>query len=210
MVCGVGPHERIGGRRMEQRDLVTGLVDVTDEMLVVVDMQGDFVDGSLGTAEARAIVPNVCEAIDGFDGTLVCTMDTHGRDYLATQEGRRLPVIHCQEGTDGWMFDPDVQDALGRYEGRTGQVPAIYRKGTFGSEALARDLAGCDANRHIGKVRLVGLCTDICVVSNALLLKAFLPETEIEVVAGCCAGVTPESHEAALKTMESCQVTVVR
>ena len=181
-------------------------------VLEVIDMQVDFVDGALGTDEVASIVDAVCRRIDECDaGTqVVVTKDTHGKDYMETQEGRNLPVPHCQVGTDGWMLDSEVELAMERYERRTGRKVAVYFKSTFGSTALARDLAECAKVNEIRGIEVIGLCTDICVVSNAMLAKAFLPETEVSVRAGCCAGVTPESHEAALATMASCQIRVIR
>lgn len=172
------------------------------KVLVVVDMQKDFIDGALGTQEAEKIVPNVVEKIEGFDGKIVVTMDTHGEDYLDTQEGRMLPVPHCIKLTEGWELNSAVSDAIDRspYE--------LYMKPTFGSVYLAGALAAANKQESIDEIVLVGLCTDICVVSNALLLKAFLPEVKVTVDAACCAGVTPESHAAALKTMQMCQVNV--
>ena len=194
---------------MEERRITKPYLHmITGNVLVIVDMQIDFVNGALGTAEAQAIVDGVVKAIDGWNGTIIVTFDTHGKGYLATQEGRKLPVPHCKEGTEGWGLAPEVAEALGRYEQRTGMAPFVYHKGTFGSKELAADLAV--AGERIKQIRLVGLCTDICVVSNALLLKAFMPEVPIEVDARCCAGVTPETHEAALATMGCCQVEVIR
>ena len=170
------------------------------KFLVVVDMQKDFIDGALGTQEAAAIVPNVVEKIKGFDGKVIATMDTHDEGYLDTQEGRMLPVPHCIKLTEGWELNDDVGDAIGKYPYE------VYMKPTFGAVSMASKLA--EAEDSIEEVVLVGLCTDICVVSNALLLKAFMPEVKITVDAACCAGVTPESHAAALKTMQMCQVNV--
>ena len=152
--------------------------------LIVVDVQNDFVDGVLGTAEARAMLPALLEKVRNFDGTVLLTKDTHTDDYLHTQEGKNVPVPHCIRGTD-----------------------AVYEKSCFGSTRLASDLA---AAPDVESVELAGLCTDICVVSNALLIKAVLPEVPVSVDARCCAGVTPEKHEAALLTMESCQISVRR
>lgn len=172
--------------------------------LIVVDMQNDFVSGALGTDEAQAIVPQVVKKAEEFAGTVVFTLDTHGPDYLATQEGKNLPVEHCIRGTEGWELIGPLQkiqkerDAL------------VFEKGTFGSRELASYLAGIHEKEPITSIELIGLCTDICVVSNALLIKAMLPEVPIFADAACCAGVTPETHEAALKTMECCQVTVLR
>lgn len=169
------------------------------KVLVVVDMQKDFIDGSLGTKEAVAIVPAVVKKIREWDGIVVATRDTHQSDYMQTQEGRFLPVEHCIEGTDGWKINPDVQQAL---DERSAQ---IVNKPTFGSVALSMMLM----QSGVTEIQLVGLCTDICVVSNALLLKANMPEVPMSVDASCCAGVTPEKHEAALETMRSCQITVL-
>lgn len=171
------------------------------ELLLVIDMQNDFVDGALGTPEARAIVGNVVRRIEEYPaGDVLATRDTHSADYLETAEGRYLPVAHCVRGTPGWELCPAVAAALGDAE--------IFDKPTFGSLALAERLRDLAQRENIA-VTLAGLCTDICVVSNALLLKAFLPETPIRVAAGCCAGVTPESHRAALETMRMCQIELV-
>ncbi|MDO5124107.1 MAG: isochorismatase family cysteine hydrolase [Eubacteriales bacterium] len=169
--------------------------------LVVVDMQKDFVDGSLGTGEAVAIVPNVVKKIKGFDGEIFVTFDTHFEDYLNTAEGRKLPVEHCIKGTNGFELNSQVQNAL------DGREYKKVEKLTFGSvelPALIKEAAG----KEDFTVELVGLCTDICVVSNALILKANFPDKEISVDSSCCAGVTVQSHEAALKTMAMCQIDV--
>lgn len=172
------------------------------EILLVIDMQNDFISGALGTGEAEAIVEAVAAEIGKYPaGDVIATRDTHGADYLRTQEGRRLPVPHCIRGTEGWEIAPRIAQALGEAE--------IVDKPTFGSRALAERLAALAEEEELG-ITLVGLCTDICVVSNALLVKAFLPEVPVRVLARCCAGVTPESHEAALRTMEMCQIQVVR
>lgn len=169
--------------------------------LIVVDVQNDFVDGVLGTAEARAMLPALLEKVRNFDGTVLLTKDTHTDDYLHTQEGKNLPVPHCIRGTDDWEFPPQLA-ALAK-----ARRAAVYEKSCFGSTRLASDLA---AAPDVESVELAGLCTDICVVSNALLIKAVLPEVPVSVDARCCAGVTPEKHEAALLTMESCQISVRR
>jgi nicotinamidase-related amidase len=171
------------------------------KLLIVVDMQKDFVDGALGTAEAQAIVPNVVKKIETFDGDIIVTFDTHSEDYLQTREGANLPVPHCIRGTDGWRLNAQVQAAL---EGRRWYG---IEKPTFGSVELP---AYIKANYDPAdmEIQLVGLCTDICVVSNALLLKASFPETEISLDPDCCAGVTVESHNAALLTMKMCQITL--
>ena len=165
-------------------------------ILIVVDMQVDFVTGSLGTPEARAIVPAVVEKLKAHEGPVIFTRDTHAPDYLSTREGRWLPVTHCVEGTDGWQIVPELRPF----------AADVVDKGTFGSAELARRLAAQAGD--IARVELVGVCTDICVVSNALLIKALMPETDIAVDSRCCAGVTPEKHLAALETLRSCQIDV--
>lgn len=172
--------------------------------LVVVDMQNDFVSGSLGTLEAQAIVDDVISKVESFDGTVVFTLDTHDAGYLSTQEGRNLPIEHCIEHSWGWQLVDGLEHI------RSSRNLKVYCKSTFASVELARDLAAANEADPIESVELIGLCTDICVVSNALALKGFMPEVPITVDAKCCAGVTPEAHEAALKTMESCQVRVIR
>ena len=171
------------------------------QILIIVDMQNDFIDGALGTKEAFAIVPKVEDKIRNFDGEVFFTRDTHETWYLETQEGKNLPVPHCIRGTEGWQIRKEL-DALRKTE--------PIDKETFGSTDLAADLLALHEDEEIGSITLVGLCTDICVISNALLLKATLPEVPIYVDAACCAGVTPESHENALKAMEACQIKVMR
>ena len=176
-------------------------------ILVVVDMQTDFVDGALGTPDAVAILPAVADKIRAYaadpDGVILVTYDTHTEAYMETSEGKHLPVPHCIKGTAGWALHPAVTAAL------DGVTYTPVEKPTFGSvglPALVREAAsGEDFS-----VELIGLCTDICVVSNTLLLKAHYPEAAISVDATCCAGVTPATHEAALTTMEMCQITVGR
>lgn len=168
------------------------------KLLIVIDMQNDFIDGSLGTPEAEAIVEAVKDKIRSYPARdIFATMDTHGLDYLSTQEGRNLPVEHCIKGTEGWCIRPDILALL--------TEAAIFEKPTFGSVPMA---AAVKEIEDLEEIELVGLCTDICVVSNALLLKATLPEAKIRVDAKCCAGVTPEKHLAALETMCSCQIEV--
>ena len=169
-------------------------------ILLVIDMQNDFIDGALGTPEAVAIVPKVRKKIQSFDGTVLFTRDTHGDDYMETQEGKNLPVPHCIRGTEGWQIRPELEEL---------RVTEPVDKGTFGSDELGRILRDLNEEDPIGNITVIGLCTDICVISNALLAKAFLPEVPIEVDASCCAGVTPESHENALKAMASCQIRIV-
>ena len=171
------------------------------KILIVVDMQNDFIDGALGTKEAVAIVPKVEEKIRTFDGEVFFTRDTHETWYLETQEGKNLPVPHCIRDTEGWQIRSEL-DALRKTE--------PIDKETFGSTDLAGKLAMINEDEGIESITLVGLCTDICVISNALLIKASLPEVPVYVDAACCAGVTPESHENALKAMEMCQVKIIR
>ena len=170
--------------------------------LVVVDMQKDFVDGALGTAEAVAIVPMVVKKIEGFDGEIFATLDTHAGNYMQTNEGRHLPVPHCIRETDGWQFDKAVAAAL------SGRDYTPVEKVTFGSVDLPK-LIEKEANGEEFEIELIGLCTDICVVSNALLLKANFPEAPIAVDSSCCAGVTPQAHKSALDTMKSCQIDIL-
>lgn len=168
------------------------------KVLVVVDMQNDFIDGALGTAEAVAIVPKVAEKIKSFDGRVIFTRDTHEKNYLSTQEGRNLPVEHCIRGTDGWQICSQLAPLC---------TEQPIDKPTFGSEELGRELAKYADT--LESVTLVGLCTDICVISNAMVIKAFCPELPITVDASCCAGVTPESHAQALAAMKVCQIEVI-
>lgn len=172
------------------------------DFLIVVDMQNDFIDGTLGTKEAVSIVPKVVDKIRYFNGTVLFTRDTHEENYLETQEGHNLPVKHCIRNTKGWQICDALQPAFS-------ECAAAFDKVTFGSSALARYLSEVNERSPIAHVTLVGLCTDICVISNAMLIKAFLPETEIIVDSGCCAGVTPESHENALSAMKMCQITII-
>lgn len=171
------------------------------KILVVVDMQKDFIDGALGTPEAVEIVPRVIQKIREFDGLVIATRDTHEEDYLDTQEGKKLPVRHCIRGTEGWEIHPEIQMLL---------TEEPIDKPTFGSAELGQMLkARQDTGETIEGITLVGLCTDICVISNALLLKAYLPEVPVIVDGSCCAGVTLDSHKAALDTMKMCQIDVI-
>ena len=174
------------------------------KLLIVVDMQNDFIDGALGTPEAEKIVDKVGAKINEYDAAgdlVIFTADTHGDNYLETQEGKKLPVAHCIYGTKGWeissrLFHP--KDA------------PIIEKNTFGSKELAIMLMELERTGEAPKaIELVGLCTDICVISNAMLVKAFLPEVPVTVDSSCCAGVTPESHANALKAMEVCQIRII-
>ena len=164
--------------------------------LIVVDMQVDFITGSLGSSLATAIVPKVVEAVKSFDGNVIFTRDTHFENYLETAEGEKLPVPHCIKGTDGWQIHPEL-DALRKTE--------AIDKITFGSKDLIEFL---EKENDIESITLVGLCTDICVISNALLIKAYFPEIPIAVDSKACAGVTPESHLNALEAMKMCQIEI--
>ena len=170
------------------------------KVLVVVDMQNDFISMALGTKEAISILPRVREKIAHFDGEVIFTRDTHSEDYLTTREGKLLPVPHCIKGTRGW----EIEDSLKAYCGEV-----IFDKPTFGSTLLSAYLVKENAKTPIDSVTLVGLCTDICVVSNALIIKATFPDADVKVDSRCCAGVTPESHEAALRTMQMCQIEII-
>ena len=172
------------------------------KILVVVDMQKDFIDGSLGTPEAVAIKPAVLNLIHGFPGEIWATVDTHGENYLETAEGRHLPVEHCIKGTPGWAVDREVATAL------NGRGAVFVEKPTFGSLVLPQLIEDAAAGEDFD-LTLCGLCTDICVISNALLLKARFHEKEISVIAACCAGVTPAKHEAALEVMRSCHINIL-
>lgn len=165
--------------------------------LIVVDMQNDFTTGSLGSPHAAAIIPNVVDKAKSFDGRIIFTRDTHGEDYMATQEGKKLPVMHCIKDTDGWQ----ICDELKPY------VHQVVDKVTFGSVDLPHILS--KSGETIEEIELCGLCTDICVISNAMILKAAFPEVKITVDANCCAGVTMESHKTALDAMKMVQIEVV-
>jgi len=169
------------------------------DILIVVDMQNDFIDGSLGTAEAVEIVPRVSEKIRSFSGRVIFTRDTHEENYLETQEGGNLPVAHCIRGTNGWEITPVLQPYV---------KEEPVDKPTFGSVRLGDILFDADRTDPVRSVTLIGLCTDICVISNAMIVKAVLPEVPVRVDASCCAGVTPESHRNALAAMKMCQIIV--
>lgn len=162
--------------------------------LIVIDMQNDFIDGSLGTSEAVAIVDNVKAKIKEYADKgeqIIYTRDTHQDNYMETNEGKHLPVVHCIENTDGWQIR----------EGLYVEGAEIINKPSFG-------YTGWD-NYNFEEVELIGLCTDICVVSNALIIKALFPEIKVSVDSSCCAGVTVESHNAAIKTMQMCQIEIL-
>lgn len=166
------------------------------KLLIVVDMQNDFIDGALGTPEALAIVPHVKERIESFDGKVIFTRDTHLENYMDTQEGKNLPVPHCIKNTDGWQIRAEL-DAL--------RTTEALDKVTFGSKDLVKRIG---EEKDVESITFLGLCTDICVISNVLLTKAFFPEIPLFVDAKGCAGVTPQSHRNALDAMKMCQVRV--
>ena len=167
------------------------------DILIVVDMQNDFINGSLGTKEAELIVSNVVDKAKNFNGDIIFTRDTHFDNYLSTQEGKNLPVEHCIKDTIGWQIHKDLLPYV--------KNPPID-KITFGSSELISVLK---KYKDISSITLVGLCTDICVVSNAIVVKAFFPEIPLMVDASCCAGVTPQSHNNALSVLKTCQVKVI-
>lgn len=169
------------------------------ELLIVVDMQNDFITGALGTPEAQAVLPRVVEKVQAHQGPVLFTRDSHDADYPSTQEGRLLPVAHCQVGTEGWQIQEELE-ALRR-------LPALD-KPAFGSLELAHRVQAIHADTPLASITLIGLCTDICVISNALILKAALPEVKVMVDASCCAGVTPQSHRTALSAMKACQIFI--
>ena len=169
------------------------------DILIVVDMQNDFIDGALGTEEAVKIVPFVKNRIENFNGKVLFTRDTHFENYMQTQEGTNLPVPHCIKGTNGWEIRPEL-DAL--------RVTEPIDKLTFGSSELGSILTEENQKNPIKSITFIGLCTDICVISNAMIAKAFLPEVPIIVDAKCCAGVTVQSHKNALNAMKMCQIKI--
>lgn len=167
------------------------------KFLIVVDMQNDFIRGALGSAHAEAIVPSVVEKVKNFDGKIIFTRDTHFEDYLQTREGAKLPVTHCVKDTAGWQICEELKPF----------VENVVDKITFGSTELPRILQ--ESGEPIEEIELCGLCTDICVISNAMILKAQFPEADFVVDASCCAGVTPESHQTALGAMKAVQIDVI-
>lgn len=172
------------------------------KVLVVVDMQKDFTDGALGTEEAAGTVNRAADKIRSFEGDIFVTLDTHFDNYFETAEGKKLPVAHCIKGTAGWELDKTIAEAL------AGREYTAVEKHTFGSLALTELIAERAGEGDLS-VELIGLCTDICVVSNALIIKAAFPEAAVCVDSACCAGVTPEKHRAALETMRSCQIDII-
>lgn len=175
---------------------------MAEKYLIVVDMQKDFTYGALKNEEAIRIIPNVVRKVREFPGKVIFTYDTHREDYLNTQEGKNLPVPHCIRGTEGWELVDELQQLKDETKAQ------IFEKPAFGSVELAEKLREIHQTAPIGEIVLVGICTDICVISNAMLLKAFLPEVPVSVDASCCAGVTPESHQTALNAMKACQIQV--
>lgn len=174
------------------------------ELLVVIDMQKDFLTGVLGNPETAAVLGSVCQRVRDYRSRssvpVVYTMDTHGSDYMDTQEGRKLPVPHCIEGTPGWELPEELAECIGE--------DVMVTKPTFGAKELPAVIEGLCKGTAPEKITLCGVCTDICVISNAMLLKAFFPETVIEVAADCCAGTTPDNHRRALEAMQGVQIEV--
>lgn len=171
------------------------------KILVLVDLQNDFVDGALGSSEAVSIIPKCVQKIKEHEDDIYVTLDTHYENYMETSEGAKLPVPHCIKGTYGHELNQEIKNAL------SGRIYTTVEKGTFGSVVLPQIIEQRYKGEEIS-FELIGLCTDICVVSNALVLKANFPEVEMSVDASCCAGVTPDKHNAALETMRSCQIEV--
>ena len=173
-------------------------------LLVVIDMQNGFITGSLGSKEAEAIVPKVKEKLEGFEGNVIFTRDTHTKEYLKTQEGKNLPVEHCIKDSVGWEIESSLQPYTMKPE------TIVLDKESFGSLQLAKAIETIlrDTKEPIEEIELVGLCTDICVISNAIILKAAFPEIPVAVDSSCCAGVTIQSHENALEAMKMCQINV--
>lgn len=184
------------------------------KVLCVIDVQNDFIDGSLGTKEAQAVLPNIVKKINYWKGFTVATMDTHHQDYLSTHEGKKLPVVHCEYNTDGWNMPKSVNDAL-----EDTAYLGCCCKNTFGSlnkhntpSFYAKDLVSkidAVAGKNDLEITLIGFCTDICVVSNALILRAYFPDATIKVDSTCCAGTTPQRHDKALTVMKSCQIDIL-
>lgn len=172
------------------------------KVLLVIDMQNDFVTGTLGSKDAQEIVANVVEKIENYDGRILYTRDSHSDDYLSTQEGKNLPVLHCIQGSVGHDIIPEISNRVNISE------EDVINKISFGCASLSEFIASrCDSS--IEEITLIGLCTDICVISNAMLLKAAMPECKLIVDASCCAGVTKESHNTALEAMKMCQIEIV-
>ena len=181
-------------------------------ILIIIDMQNDFLTGTLGTLEAQAIISNVVKRIrESKDEMIIFTQDTHQEDYLTTPEGIKLPIEHCIEGTHGWEIHEEILNTW-RQNKHTVVIPDVennsFKKPVFGSVDLVKFLEGI--KEDIGEIELIGVCTDICVVSNALMIKNTVPDIRIVVDAKCCAGVTPQSHIEALNVMRMCQIDVLQ
>lgn len=190
------------------------------KILVVVDMQNDFISGSLGTSEAQNIIPNVVKAIETYadkNTVILFTKDTHQDNYMNTLEGKNLPVLHCIDGTNGWDLNAEVMTAFEANREKYSVIGNIYPlvedhvilKPTFGSMDLQNVIYTLSEVEEIEEITLMGLCTGICVLSNAILCKATLPEVPISVVENCCACVTPESHKTAIEAMKLCQINII-
>lgn len=172
-----------------------------NKLLVIVDMQNDFISGALGSSDAVGIVPCVEKKIVHWDGDIVCTLDTHHEDYLDTNEGKRLPVVHCVKDSDGWQINDRICVSI-----KASKKPVkVFTKETFGSIELSEYIQ----KQNYDYIEFVGLCTDICVISNVMLTKALLPESTIVVDAECCAGVTKDRHNNALSAMKMCHIDII-
>jgi len=170
------------------------------KILIAVDLQNDFITGALGTGEAVEMLPRAVRKIKEFDGPVIFTMDTHGENYLETAEGRKLPVTHCVKNTEGWQLAPEIKALVGDNR--------VVEKPTFGSMELP-GLVMEFCRDELPEIEIIGICTDICVISNAMILKAAFPEASITVDSSCCAGVAPESHQRALGAMGACQIDII-
>ena len=173
------------------------------KILVIIDMQNDFITGALGSEEAQKILPSVLQYAQNFSGEILFTKDTHQPNYLESREGKKLPIVHCVEKTLGWELAAPLEEFC-----KSQQCP-VFCKETFGSIQLAQYLLTENEKEIIDEIQLIGVCTDICVISNAFTLRSFLPETPICVVASCCAGVTPQSHQTARDAMAGCQIDIL-
>lgn len=173
------------------------------KILVVVDMQNDFITGALGTPEAAGALDRVVKRVRQYDGMVVFTRDTHENNYLETREGKSLPVPHCLRGSEGWMLAAPLEEI------RKEKMLPVFDKNTFGSKDLIDFLVIINGSEGIAELEFIGVCTDICVISNAMSIRTFLPEVEITVNSSCCAGVSPDSHNAALDAMKACQIRVI-
>lgn len=173
------------------------------KVLIVIDMQKDFIDGVLGTKEAVFIVPKVINKIKEFNGEVIYTRDTHDENYLKSQEGTKLPVVHCIKDTEGWSLVNGIEELARKSKSK------IFDKPAFGSMDMVRYVESLCKEGKVDEIELVGVCTDICVISNAVLLKSAMPEVKIVVDSSCCAGVTPESHNNALNAMNMCQIEII-